>query len=190
MNIVAYAARRYAEATRLAVGSGARLLTCPPVHDGIVDPAEFTGRDLVVFNLHGLPEVAAWLGGDGRDDQVPALKATTLRSFKLGGAGVFAINCHLGDTSSPMREALRDAGAGWVIGGPGVNFGGLNVPAGADVLLQWFIRSLRLSRMADPEQVLKLAKRALKLFSSPFMTPEQRRVLDDTLGFRVWRFDS
>lgn len=189
MNIVAYAARRYQNATRLAIGKGARLLTCPPVHDGTVDPAEFAGRDLVVFNLHGLPDAAAWFGGDGKDDQIPALKAATLRTFMLEGAGVFAINCHLGDESAPMREALRAAGASWVIGGPGINFGGLDAPAGADVLLQWFIRSWRLTRMPDPEYALRLAKRALKLFSPPFMPEKQRKVVRDTLEFRVWRFD-
>lgn len=186
MKIVAYAARRYAGATRKALGGQATLLTCPPTHDGNVDSKAFAGQDLVVFNLHGLLGTSAWFGGDGEDDGIPALKSETLKRFKLNGAGVFAINCYLGDDKAPMREALEKAGAAWVVAGEGANFGGLDVPAGADVLLKWFANALTINPKLSPETALASSKLAVQLFA-PRRTPQERMVLADTLKFKVWR---
>lgn len=184
MKMVAYAARRYEGATRKAVGRQATLLTCPPVHNGNIESRWFAGADLVVFNLHGLPGSPVWFGGDGLNDGVPALKADTLAMLDLSGAGVFAVNCHLGNDDSPMREALLAAGAAWVVGGEGVNYGGLETPAGADILLCWFVRWLKV--LKKPEAALSAAKTATRLLSRA-RTAKERAVAQDTLAFRLWK---
>lgn len=191
MKIVAYVARRYEHVTRRVLGTCGVILTCPPLHDADFEPALLSGYDLVVFNLHGFPNSPAWLGGDRIDEGVPALKAATLAECDLGGAGVFAINCHLGDEDSPMRVALIEAGAGWIVSGAGVNYAGWRAPVGADVLLKWFVRvwawPLRLGlSVPAPERALAWAKR-FAARSAPQETEEQRQALADALEFEVWR---
>lgn len=182
VRIVAYAARRYEGATRAAVGQAALLLTCPPLLDLTFDPAMLSGADLVVFNLHGLPGQPVWLGGDQVDDNLPALRAETLARCQLGGAGVFAINCYLGDASdSPMRDALWQAGAGYLVSGAGENFGGMERPAGADVLLKWF--RLFLERGLSPARALSLARVICRVV-------ERGQVAEDTLAFGLERKDA
>jgi len=184
LRIAAYVARRYESVTRIVLGRGATILTCPPLHDSVFVPGLLADYDLVVFNLHGLPDTPAWLGGDEMNDAVPALKAKTLASCDLRGSGVFVVNCHLGDEQDPMRAALVTAAADWIIGGAGENFAGILVPVGADVLLKWFCRALRVLR--KPDKALAWAKRLAKRFA-PEHTEQQRMALADALGFEIWR---
>jgi len=183
LKIVAYVARRYEGVTRKVIGRGATILTCPPLHDSVFVPGLLAGYDLVVFNLHGLPDTPAWLGGDDVDDAVPALKAETLASCDLRGSGVFVVNCHLGDEGDPMRAALFAAGAKWVVGGSGENFAGITIPVGADVLLKWFRWALKLWR--EPDRALAWAKRLARRLA-PKHTEQQSMALRDALEFRVW----
>jgi len=170
--------------TAKVLGRGATILTCPPLHDSMFVPGLLAGYDLVVFNLHGLPDTPAWLGGDDVNDAVPALKAQTLASCDLRGSGVFVVNCHLGDEDDPMRAALFVAGADWVVAGPGENFAGILIPVGADVLLKWFCRALKVLR--KPDRALAWARRLAKRLA-PKHTEQQRMALRDALGFQIWR---
>jgi hypothetical protein len=181
MKIIAYTARRYVKATIKSLRGKGKVLTCPPLDDSSVAEAWRKGCDLAIFNLHGFPDSPAWLGGDGKDDGVPAIKAGTLSRLPLEGVGVFAINCHLGDKRSPMRKALEAAGVPWVISGEGVNYGGIDTPSQADVLMSWFVyyfdggmTATEALREAKVSSLLKLPKR----------TRAERRLTIDTLEFR------
>jgi len=131
-------------------------LTCPPLSAQSVDPAWMAGRDLLYFDLHGLPRDDCWYG----DDHVVALTATQMRSVDLGGAVVFAINCYLADDDSPMLEALIDAGARYVIGGTGENYAGEGKVLGAS-LLGYNLRVFLEFGIA-PLRALALAKRIVR----------------------------
>jgi len=179
MKIIAYAAKRYARATQRAVGRGTQVLTSPPLSDGSLDYAVFAGYDVVVFNLHGYWNIPSWAGDDG----IIALKASTLATGTPISGGVFAINCWLGD-GSPMLEALWRSGANWVVSGAELNYGGINTPVGADVLLRHFLRSLR--KGLSPEDALQRAKRWTR-WLAPRFTSDQRLALRDALEFEVRR---
>ncbi len=184
MNIIAYTAKRYERATRRAVGRRAEVITCPPKNDGHFVEGKtsyglFGNYNLAVFNLHGFPELPVWLGDKG----IIAMKGETLSSQRHFAKGVFAINCYLGDPDHPMLQCLWDAGAEWVVAGDGLNYGGTILPAGADVLLRWFRRSLE---GRTPEAALERAKRWTRWFA-PRLTSNQRLALRDALNFEVHR---
>ncbi len=184
MNIIAYTAKRYEKATRRVVGRKAVVITCPPKTDdnfveGKINYDLFGNYSLVVFNLHGYPNIPVWLG----DDALIAMKGSTLSSQPRFAKGVFAINCNLGDVDHPMLQALWDAGAEWVVAGDGLNYGGTNIPAGADVVLRWFRRSLE---GRTPEDALVRAKKIAR-WLAPQFTSDQRLALRDALKFEVRR---
>ena len=144
----------------------------------------FVGHDLVVFNLHGDLEKTYWEGeGPGPWSRTIALTAASLNKMDLRHAGVFAINCDLSD-ESPMKEALIEAQPSFIISGAGENYGGVNFPMGADILLFFFIRSWQGKN--TPEQAFKQAKRLTKIFS-PRFTKQQRLAVEDTLSFTLCR---
>ena len=125
------------------------------------DPAGLDASDdvepweLIYFDLHGRPGDDRWYGDDG----IVALTAAQIRSVDLGGAVVFAMNCFLGDEESPMLDALLDAGARYVIGAPGLNYGGTVTQVGASLLG----RALRLLMAggAHPLHALTFAKKVV-----------------------------
>lgn len=183
--VVAYIAKSYEGATTLALrGDGEDIIhTCPPFGDNDIKKQHdlLEGYDLIVFNLHGLPHVPVWIG----DLSVPALKSSTLRKLNFIGSGVFAINCYLGDEHQPMFKALKKTGAAWVVAGEGLNYGGLDRPVGADILLRWFVHFLRKGNF--PEKALRKAKVKASLLA-PKWNQIQRLALIDALKFKLWRF--
>ena len=184
MKVIGYSARRYAGATRWAIGGQATLLTCPPVTDGsflegTVGYRTFDGADVVVLNLHGTPKNTEWYGDEG----VVALRAETLAALELDGVGVCAVNCYLGDEPSILHNALWRAGVAWLLAGAGENYGGRNRPVGADVLIKHFLRALE---GKGPEGALGRAKVMAQL-TAPRWTPDQREALADALEFKLLR---
>jgi len=159
------------------------------MHDGNIqnEADKFQQADLVVFNLHGFPNSNVWTGGDGKDDGIPALRASTLSLLDLRNTGVFAINCYLGDSNAPMRTALFSAGAEWVIAGEGKNIAGVRRPGGADLLLKHFVALYeRLTFIRPrPGTLLKFAK-SITATSAPKNHSKQRAALKDTLAFSIF----
>jgi hypothetical protein len=154
MNVFAYCAESFAQATQQA--AGVEPLTSPPVKAETFDPQWLVGHDLLFIDLHGEPGDAAWYG----DYRIPALTATQVRSVDLRGTGVFATSCYLGDADSPMLDALLDAGAAYVIGGDSRNYAGETLMLGASLLGHHFRSWLSLG--AGPRKALSLAKQMLK----------------------------
>jgi len=111
---------------------------------------------LLYFDLHGRPGAGFWHGDDG----IVALTAEQVRSVDLGGAVVFALNCYLADSCSPMMDSLLDAGASYVIGGDGQNWAGTSSALyGASLLGLWFRRLFMIG--VPPLKALAVAKRAI-----------------------------
>ena len=100
-------------------------------------------------------EISHWYG----DNFTMAIHVDQLLAARLGGAVVFAANCHLPET--PMLDALLKAGARAVAGGHGANWADKDYVAGADFLGLWFRRWLQLG--LSPALSLKLAKIRLNL---------------------------
>jgi hypothetical protein len=175
MRIFAYCDKRYEQATRKAVGGGAKVVTCPPfTADSIARHAgafneEIGAAELVYLNLHAMPGRAEWFTTDG----LAALYAETLSGFDLHRAIVFMVNCYAG---GGMLDALKATKPRAIIGGDGENLGALNALAGADVLGLWFRRGLQLG--LGVRQALALGKARLGL------TPKTRSV-KDALQFEV-----
>lgn len=135
-------------------------LTCPPVCAAGFNPCWLAGDgerpwDLIYLDLHGQPGDTAWYG----DEQIVALTEAQVRETDLGGAIVFAVNCYLADDDSPMMDALLDAGARYVIGGAGPNYGGKRAAIGAPLLGLRFRQFYNLFH--DPMEALWLAKRSV-----------------------------
>lgn len=84
---------------------------------------------LAVF-LHPAADGRAWVDEDGNT----VVTAEQLAEAKLAGATVFVGACY-GLENDPMLEALKQAGVGAIIAGPGVNIGGsAGWLAGADLM--------------------------------------------------------
>jgi hypothetical protein len=181
MRILAYTAARYANVTQEAIGGQVTLWTCPPLTDSRIDPDALRGYDLIVFNLHGEPDTPAWWG----DQYTPALTANTIAKMNLYRAGIFALNCYLGDDDHPMREALYHAGAAYLIAGSGKNYGGHTVLQGADRLLHWYVRFLR--KGMTPEASFVLAKKAM-FWTPQVFSRKKRQALEDAREFQFWRW--
>lgn len=180
MRVFAYCADSFADAARLAVG--VEPVTSPPVFAASFEPAWLAGHDLVYFDLHGQPGEAVWYGDVGA-----ALTADQVRQADLGGAVVLALSCYLGDDDSPMLDALLDAGAGAVIGGPGRNYGGRRTLFGAGRLAR-HVRE-QLERGLGPLQALERAKRrslAEMILSGLLARADRARAARDALGFRLF----
>ena len=139
------------------MAAGVEPLVCPPTSADRFDPAWLEGYDLLYFDLHGRPYTRFWLGDSG----VLALTAMQVRQADLGGAVVFAVNCHLADDESPMMEALLDAGARYVVGGQGKNYAGQSFIQGAAMLGMWMRRLMALG--LGPLGALTWAKRRVRV---------------------------
>jgi hypothetical protein len=138
---------------------------------------------MIYLDLHGQPGDTAWYG----DDWIVALTEKQVRSVDLGGAVVFAVNCYLADDESPMMDALLDAGAQYVIGGDGLNYGGASSMIGASKLGQRFRQFYAL--FGDPLRALSLAKRAVSMQRVLSNTAGRARIEEadaDTLEFRAF----
>lgn len=187
MRTFAYCCQSFEKTTRRA--AGVKPLTCPPVDAGEFDPQRLEGPepgtpwDLIYLDLHGQSGDTAWYG----DDWLPALTEEQVRSVDLGGAVVFAINCYLADDDSPMMDALLDAGAQYVIGGPGLNYGGVSSMIGASMMGSLFRRFYGLYK--DPLKALGLAKVAIRAhgaMSNALGSPRIEEADEDTLEFRAF----
>jgi hypothetical protein len=156
--------------------AGCAPLTCPPLTASTFPVEQLTGRDLIYFDLHGLPRADFWQGDGG----AVALEAWQIRSVNLSGAVVFATNCYLGDDHSPMLTALLEAGAAAVVAGGGRNWlprSGLAY--GAGLLGLWVRRMLAAGH--SPERALEIAKVRVQL--TGFLN---REATVDTLAFRLF----
>jgi len=181
MRILAYCCERFAESTRQA--AGVKPITCPPVDCASFDLRQLEGQDFIWFDLHGEPGAAWWLGDDGS----VAMTAAQLREVDLGGAIVFAVNCYLADDNSPMLDALLEAGARYVVGGSGRNWGGERTLMGAGLLGMRF-RQL-LEREWDPMVGLAVAKQWLMLSAAADQVMGKGRktlAAKDALEFRAF----
>jgi len=181
MRIFAYCCQSFADGTERA--AGVRPLTSPPFDALAFGPTWLEGQDLLWFDLHGQPGLEWWLGDEGQ----VALTATQIREVDLGGALVFAVNCYLADAGSPMLDALLDAGAGYVIGGEGISWGGKRLLFGAG-LLGLRLRQL-VERGTDPLLALAWAKRWVQLSLAAQRVlgrGDMVEVARDTLGFRAY----
>lgn len=129
--------------------------TSPPLTLETFDPAALKGHRLVFFKLHGLAGQPYWYGDGG----ITAVSADQIAACDLAGAFVFAASCFTLD--SPMVEALRKTGAAAIVAGHGLNYAGVSVIAGADVIgYQW--RKL-LDRGMDAEHAFQWARVAAAL---------------------------
>ena len=177
MRVFAYCCASFKDITRKA--AGVSPVTSPPSTVYNFDLALLEDRDLLYFDLHGLPGEAYWLG----DDRTLALTATALRKADLRGAVVFALNCYLADEDSPMLDALLDAGARYVVGGDGRNWaGGKRAIMDAGLLGLWFRRLL--SWKVPPLQALAWAKMRVRL--SPAKKGKRLAAKVDTLKFKAY----
>ena len=182
MKVFAYAAERYAKPTQFI--AGVKPMTSPPLTASTFDPKWLEGHDLIIFNLHGRKGEKSWYGDseDRKDDTLfeyhgpLALDWTVLRKAHLGGAVVFGVNCFLGDKDHPMAKALLSAGASAIVAGSGLNFAGVKMPAGADILGMWFRIAYGPTRNA--ESALRIAKAILK-------RSKQTKAVRDALAFRI-----
>lgn len=170
IRVFAYCAQSFAEATRKA--AGVEPLTCPPISAERFPPLGLQGYDFLYLDLHGSPGEPFWRG----DDRICALTATQVLSNDLRGCVVFAANCYLADGDSPMMDALLDAGARYVIGGAGENWGPTRGWLfGAPLLGLWLRRWLAIG--LSPLRALGLAKRAVRM---------RGVAVEDTLAFRAY----
>lgn len=176
MNVVAYTALEFEQASRKAAGKHAIIYTSPPLTDtNLRDlPNALQSADLILFNLHGLPGGAAWMAD--KAGLPVAIRAAQLATLDLSGAVVFIENCYAGDDDNPMRRALEIARARLIIAGEGPNYGGRNSLQGAD----WLFFALRLAMKASKNTkhwlyILNRARRVLRLLGDT-----------DTADFMVW----
>jgi hypothetical protein len=175
MKTFAYCCASYREAVRKAAGV---LPMCSPPHTSksFWIPTLLENRDLLYFDLHGHAGDAQWYG----DNALVALRASQIRGADLGGAVVFAANCYLSDDDSPMLDALLDAGASWVVGGQGPNYGAKGERlVGANLLGMWFHRLLELG--FDVLDALRLAK--ARMLASRWVWMQANR---DARAFRAY----
>ena len=158
-------------------------LTSPPLVAAMFEPHWLEVHDLLYFDLHGGPGDPHWYGDDG----TVALTTSEISRADLGGAVVFASNCHLADEGSPTLDALLAAGARYVIGGDGRNWGSERALYGAHLLGLWIRRLL--AREADPLWALTIAKRRLGLQLTTerlLKRKDHEHAARDTLGFRAY----
>lgn len=181
MRTFAYCAKRFENTTRR--GAGVWPFTCPPVTAETFIPSMLEGYDLLYFDLHGIPDSPTWYG----DDHHAALSAWDVRQAHLDGVVVFAVNCYLADQNSPMMDALLDAGASFVIGGEGQNYGGAKRMLGAASLGHAFRLGLQ-AGLRTPA-ALSAAKRWLwLLWAKHRMLGESQRemAIMDALSFKAF----
>lgn len=176
MRTWAYCCKTFAESARRA--AGVEPVTCPPTSEASVLDLWDGPYDFIYLDLHGRPGDTQWYG----DERIVALTAEQVRGLDLQGAVVFAVNCYLGDDDSPMLEALLDAGAAYVVGGSGENYGGARRLMGAAALGMYFRSALR---GFDPLRALTLAKTVLR-WGVHWPGSPQSRAVADALDFRLF----
>lgn len=183
MRVVVYCAATYEEASRKAAGRDAILFTCPPCSDTnlYAVSSALQAADLILFNLHGLPDSAAWFAY--RSGPPAAIRAHQLAELDLTGAVVFAENCYTGNPGDPMHQALEETGCKAIIAGSGENYGGSVEMAGADWLF-WLLRqAMELSEQSgyqfNIERIIRYARFGFGL--------SKRLHNRDTAQFEVWR---
>ena len=176
MNVLAITDARYREATRRVVGRYlATLLTAPPVTGHMIKPAMLEGYDAIYIDLHGIP-------GSGllyaKTDKFldPVLSTEVVKAAYLRGVVVIATSCYLPET--PFLDAFLERGA-TVIGGPGVNYGGRKMVAGAQVLARLILSGL--AKGLDAVAALNQARD--RLWWRQWIDPAVR----DALGYELWR---
>lgn len=169
MKTFAYCAHSFEQSTKRA--AGVQPLLSPPSTIDTFEPAWLESHNLIYFKLHGLPGQPFWYG----DKWVTALSTDQIRSCDLTNTIIFVANCYLPE--SPMLQALLDAGAKAVIGGPGQNYARPNSVDGAD-LLGLYVRVL-LQLGFSAAMALRFAKTRLHL-------KRKDKETKDTLAFRIW----
>jgi hypothetical protein len=132
------------------------MITCPPLSLEDMVPQLFERQDLLYFNLHGVPSQPYYYG----DDWVTAISADLIRKASLASCGVFLGACFT-NRQHPMVRALFDAGAAYIVGGDGPNYGSGSSLIGSDLLGKWFVTFLRLG--LGPDRALAAAKLRLKI---------------------------
>jgi len=177
MKVFAYCALEFEEVTRRA--AGVEPLTCPPVTANSFDPHQLEGRDLVYFDLHGAPGGTCWLGYEW----VVALCNRDLAGIDLSGVTVFAANCNLANSDSPMMDALLEAGARYVIAGEGPNEGPSAGRLYGTPLLGLWLRRFMLMGF-EPLRALRLAKAFVSV--DTLVGGDVARAAEDTLAFRAY----
>lgn len=189
MKIFAYCGQSFAEATQRI--TGVEPLVCPPAAAEYFDPHRLEGYDLLYFDFHGLPGVPYWfeetLQRPFISERTVALRAAQVRQVDLGDTLVMALSCYLGDSQSPMLDALLEAGATYVIGGDGQNWASKQDVTGAGILARRFIKAVADGK--EPLVALAEAKRAVKrtLIKDVAMLRFKRvKAAKDTLGFRAY----
>jgi len=188
MHVFAYCGLSFAKATEKV--AGLVPLTSPPLTTYKFDPRWLEGHDLLIFDLHGLPELDYWFEEvhEPYPTRINALTADQIREADLGGAVVFALNCYLGNQDSPMLDALLDSGASYVIGGDGLNWSGTSVKLLGAGQLAYYFRKL-LEDGVDPVAALVKAKTKLErwLIIDQLLNREQRvMAAKDTLEFKAF----
>ena len=189
MRVIAYCCASFTEATEKA--AGVKPLSSPPYDSASFDPAWLSADcygyryDLIYLDLHGQPGEACWRGDGG----IVALTADQIRSVALGGSVVFAVNCFLADSDSPMLEALLEAGARYVVGGTGENFGGEEQLMGAGLMGARF--RVLMEQGFEPLLALDFAKRWMRLYLAggkvfKQLSPKRMRAAEDALQFRAY----
>lgn len=183
MKTVVYCAETYEQASRKAAGRNAIIFTCPPHHEHNLDAirAAMQAADLILFNLHGLPDGAAWLAH--RSGPPVAIRANQLASFDLSGAVIFVESCYTGDPDNPMHQALEKTGCRAIIAGAGENFGGSVEMAAADWLFWALRQAMQIVEFTDYKLNIK---RIIEFARSAF---EMSRDFHnrDTAQFEVWQ---
>lgn len=140
-SILAYVAKEWERAGRLAVGRWAELLTCPPLNAASFGPMKLEGRKVLYFKLHGLLSQPFWYAAHGVSIGDTALSATQILRADLGGALVVAANCFA--RGGPMEAALLEAGASAVFGDHDEAYGRAHSLRETDLLCKLLIDRLK-----------------------------------------------
>jgi len=189
MKIVAYCARSLSGAIEKATHT--IPLTSPPLTLDSFKPVWLEGKELIYFKLHGLPDQAYWYG----DNWTTALSANLIRKANLHNTIIFVANCYLYEKCEgshkmgPMLNALLDAGASAVVGGPGKNYAKSDTIFGADQLGALFVRWIKLgfSALAAFNLAQKqFAFQAWQVRKAKQATKDERLAMKDTLEFQIF----
>lgn len=179
MNVVVYTALEFERASRRAAGNRSSIYTCPPLSERHLKtlPESLEAADLIFFNLHGLPNGAAWFGNQSAHPV--AIRAATLATMNLAKAVVFVENCYTGDDYSPMRDALQAAKPVMIIAGEGPNYGGSRGLRGAD----WLFILLKFAMQISPNPDIWIMVIGV---GKLIMTYIPTFAAEDTSKFKIW----
>lgn len=148
MRLYAYCAASMRESVLAA--TGVEPDTCPAPDGRPFNPARMMGHDVVVLKFHAAtPGDNVWLGDEG----TPALSVAHFARLRLEGTVIVAQTCYM--PASPFLAAMLGTGAG-VIGGHGLNQGGISQMVGSDWLVHYLIDGLKMGM--DTAWALRYAK--------------------------------